>query len=51
MLGCDFLLGLFIEGWMCDVGFINIVVKIYKVLIGLWVKDKCFKDIGFCNFV
>ncbi|PGH00883.1 hypothetical protein GX51_05547 [Blastomyces parvus] len=43
--------GIYLEGWMKDAGFVNIQVHKYLVPLGTWAKDKHYKTVGAYNLL
>jgi hypothetical protein len=41
--------GRFLEGWVKDAGFSNVVHRRFRLPLGSWPKDSHMKDIGLCN--
>lgn len=41
--------GPFLENWVKDAGFTNVVHRKFRLPLGAWPKDRHLKDIGLCN--
>lgn len=50
MIGREPCPGLYLETWMREAGFTNIMHKVYKIPIGPWAADKHHKVLGAYNF-